>query len=144
MPSLYTEIEIDAPRRQVWQILFHKERWMYWNTYLYDCDPRQPFAEGYEVLLSLRRLPGEDETEFQPRITLVHPHVCLKWASSIPGMVNEHVFELQDIGRDRTKYIHQQSFSGALSRFILPFIKQDEQKGIRRMAWELKSYAESF
>ncbi|NJP08104.1 MAG: SRPBCC domain-containing protein [Leptolyngbyaceae cyanobacterium RU_5_1] len=142
MPSLYTEIEINAPRRKVWRVLFHKEMWVYWNTFLYDCSPKQGFEEGQDVLLSLRRVPGDDETEFQPRITLLHPNVCLKWVSSIPGFVIEQVFELQDIGRDRTKYIHQENFSGVLTRVFLPFIRQDEQQGIRRMARELKQYVE--
>lgn len=142
MPSLYTDIEIEAPRQEVWQVLINKESWKYWNTFLYDCDAKRRFVEGRDVFLSVRRLPGEEETEFQPKVTLLQPGFCLRWVSSIPGFVNEHVFELQDIGRDRTKYIHQENFSGILSRIILSSIRQDEQQGIRRMAWELKRYVE--
>lgn len=142
MPSLYTEIEINSPRQTVWHVLFHKERWKYWNTFLYDCHPKQPFVQGQETLLSLKRVQGEEEIEFQPLITLIQPEFCLKWISTIPGFRNEHVFELQDIGRDRTKYVHRENFSGALSRVFLPFIRQDELQGVRRMAHELKAYAE--
>ena len=143
MPSLYTEIDINAPRQKVWRVLVHKEKWVYWNTFLYDCDPERKFAAGQEVFLSLRRVPGENETEFQPRIMLLQPYVCLKWVSAIPGFVSEQVFELQDIGHDRTKYIHQEHFSGALTRLFLPFIRTEEQQGIRRMARELKHFVES-
>jgi hypothetical protein len=143
MPSLYAEIEIYASRRRVWQALVRKDQWLYWNTYLYDCDPKQRLEQGQEVSLSIRRTPGEEETEFQPRITLMQPEVCLKWVSSIPGFVNENVFQLQETGRDRTKYIHQENFSGLLTRAIFPFIRQEEQQGIRRMARELKRYAET-
>ncbi len=143
MPSVYTEIEINASRRKVWWVLVHKEKWVYWNTFLYDCNPEQKFVEGQEVSLSLRRVPGEEETEFQPRITLLQPHVCLKWVSAIPGFMSEQVFELQDIGHDRTKYIHQEHFSGPLTRLFLPFIRSDEQQGIRRMARELKQFVET-
>ena len=143
MPSLYAEIEINASRRRVWQALWRKEQWLYWNTFLYDCDPKQTFEQGQEVSLSLRRRPGDEETEFQPRITLVQPEVCLKWVSSIPGFTNEHIFQLQETGRERTKYIHQENFSGLLTRVFYPFMRQDEQQGIRRMARELKRYAES-
>lgn len=142
MPSLYTEIEIAAPRSRVWQILMQKERWKYWNTFLYDCDPDRPFEPGREVLLSVLRVPGEEEIQFRPIVTLVQPTFCLKWLSTIPGLKNEHSFELQEIGRDRTKFIYQQTFSGALTKVFLPFIRHDEHKGIRRMAWELKQYAE--
>ena len=142
MPSLYAEIEINAARRQVWQALVRKDHWLHWNTYLYDCDPEQPLQQGRAVSLSVRRLSGEEETEFQPIVTLLQPEVCLKWVSSIPGFVNENVFQLQETGRDRTKYIHQENFSGLLTRVVFPFIRQDEQQGIRRMARELKRYVE--
>lgn len=144
MPTLYTTIEIHATRRKVWLALVQKENWKYWNTFLYDCNPRQPLQQGQEIFLALRRVPGDEETEFQPVVTLVQPEVCLKWSAVIPGLISEHVFELQAIGRDRTQYTHQENVSGRLARFILPFIRQDEQQGIKRMAWELKRYVESW
>lgn len=143
MPSLYTEIEINACRRDVWRALIHKENWRYWNTFLYDCDARQPLESGREVSLSMRRLPGEEETEFQPLVTLLQPGICLRWRSSIPGFSSEHTFELQEIGPNQTKYFHQEKFSGALTRLFFPFIRRDEQQGMRRMAWELKQYTET-
>jgi hypothetical protein len=143
MPSLYTEIEINAPRQTVWQVLIRKDAWLYWNTFLYDCDASLVFVEGRKVSLSLRRVRGEEQTEFQPKVTLIQPNVCLQWVSSIPGFTCKQVFELQDLGRDRTKYIHQEKFSGTLNRFFLPFIRQDETQGMRRMAWELKGFVET-
>ena len=144
MPSLYTEIEINAPRSAVWQALIRKQDWLKWNTFLYDLDPDQPLAKGRQVLLSLRRVAGEEETEIKPRITLLQPDVCLRWFYSAPGFQSEHVFELQDIGANRTKYTHQENFSGMLIRFFLPFIREDEQQGLRRMARELKHYVETY
>jgi hypothetical protein len=142
MPTLYTEIEISAPRQVVWQALVRKEEWLKWNTFLYDLDPSQPLAVGREVFMALRRVPGEEETEFKPRITLMQPGVCLRWKYTAPGFQSEHIFELQDMGQQRTKYIHQERVTGAVSRFFLPFIRQAEQQGLRRMAWELKQYTE--
>ncbi|WP_421658013.1 SRPBCC domain-containing protein [Leptothermofonsia sp. ETS-13] len=143
MPSLYTEIDINASRGKVWQALVHKETWKYWNTFLYDCDSRRSLQQGREIWLSLRRVPGEEQTEFQPRVTLLQPGICLQWVSSIPGFVDEHIFHLQEIGRNRTRYIHQENFSGFMTRIIFPTIRQDELQGIRRMARELKHYVET-
>lgn len=142
MPSLYTEIEIAAPKQKVWQALYHKENWLKWNTFLFDCEPARPFQPGAEVWLSIRRLPGEEETEFHPLIKLVQPPVALSWLSEIPGFRNEHYFELQDIGVNRTKYVHRETFSGWLTRLFLPFIRKEEQQGMKRMAMELKQYVE--
>ncbi len=144
MPSLYTEIEINAPKSAVWQALIHKEEWLKWNTFLYDLNPKKPFVQGRTVHLSLRRLREEAETEFEPKITLLQAETCLKWVSTAPGFRSEHLFELQEIDRRRTKYIHQENLSGIVTNFFMPFLRQDEQQGLRRMAWELKQYVEGY
>lgn len=143
MPSLYTRLDVLAPQPCVWQALIHKASWKYWNTYLYDCDQQRDFALGQRVLLSLRRRPGDEEMEFEPVVTLLQPEVCLQWVSRIPGLQVEQVFELQAIGPDRTQYGHQMRFSGPLTRLFLPFIRNDEQRGMERMARELKYYVEN-
>lgn len=143
MPTLYAEIEIEAPRSVVWRTLLRKQDWVKWNTFLYDLDPAQPLVQGREVFLSLRRVPGDEETEIKPRVTLLQPDVCLRWFYTAPGFRSEHVFELQDIGRNRTKYTHREMVSGLFTRLFFPFIRQDEQQGLRRMAWELKRYSET-
>lgn len=142
MVSIYTEIDINVPKRQVWQVLFQKDQWKYWNTFLFDCDSRLGFEQGQEVSLSLRRLPNDEETDFEPLVTRVQPEMYLKWVSSIPGFRNEYVFELQEIGIGRTKYLHKSHFSGLLTRVFVPFIREDEHRGMQRMARELKRYAE--
>lgn len=142
MPSLYAEIEINAPKSAVWQALLHKENWLKWNTFLYDRNSTLPFKQGQTVQLSLRRLREETETEFSPRITLLQPEACLRWVSTAPGFRSEHIFELQEIGWQRTKYIHQENWSGVATYLFIPFLKQDELQGLRRMARELKQYVE--
>jgi hypothetical protein len=144
MPSLYTEIEINAPQSVVWQVLLQKEKWLNWNTFLYDRNPALPFKQGQTVQLSLRRLREETETEFDPRVTLLQPDVCLRWVSIAPGFRSEHSFELQQVGRNRIKYIHRESLSGVVTHVFLPFLRRDEQQGLRRMAWELKQYIEGY
>ena len=144
MPIIYTEIAIHASRRKVWQALSQKDYWLYWNTFLYDCSPQRPLHQGKAVLLSVRRLEGEAETEFEAFVTLMQPPVCLKWVVQIPGFRQEQVFELQDIGCDRTQYLHQSNFSGPLCQLFLPFIRQDERRGMHRMARQLKAYIENW
>jgi hypothetical protein len=142
MPSLYAEIEINAPPSLVWQTLIQKENWLKWNTFLYDRNSRLPFVQGKTVYLSLKRLKEETETEFEPRILVLQPNVCLRWVSNAPGYRSEHSFELQAIDRRRTKYLHRETLTGLTAPFFLAFLRQDEQQGLRRMARELKYYVE--
>ncbi|MGB3293234.1 MAG: hypothetical protein WBB01_09630, partial [Phormidesmis sp.] len=111
--------------------------------FLYDCDPGLAIARGNEIFLSMQRLEGDEETEFQPVITMMRPPYLMKWVSTIPGLRSEHVFELQETVPGRTRYIHRETFSGILSKVFLPFIRQDERQGLRRMAQQLKLHAEN-
>jgi hypothetical protein len=142
MPSLYTETIINAPIRLVWRILTDKDRWMYWNTYLYDCSFGLPIDEGRTLLLGVRRVPGDEAIEFPARITINQPPHCLSWVASIPGYTNKTTFELQDLGHGCTQFRHREAFSGTFSRIALRFVRDDQQRGIRRMARELKTFAE--
>lgn len=142
MPTIYTDIDINASRSVVWDALVHKEDWARWNTFLYDRDPQKQFKPGRSLLLSLKRVPREQETEFQAHVILVQPETCLRWVLTAPGYRSEHLFELQDIGVNRTLYRHRERITGVLSRAFLLFIRQDEQSGMRRMATDLKHYAE--
>lgn len=142
MPTIYTEIEINAPRPVVWEALIRKDEWRRWNTFLFDADPALPIRQGQAVVLSIRRLEEDESTDFEPVIMLMQPEVCLRWVAQMPGFKSEHVFELQDLGPSRTLYSHRERFKGILSNIFLPFIRADEKQGMRRMARQLKRYIE--
>ena len=142
MPTLRTEIEINAPRSLIWEALMRKDEWRRWNTFLFDGDPALAIHQGREIFLSIRRLEDDESTDFEPLITLVQPHVCLRWVARMPGFKSEHSFEMQDLSPTRTLYTHQERFRGMLSTVFLPFIRQDEKQGMRRMARQLKRYVE--
>lgn len=143
MPTLYAEIDINAPQSVVWETLVRKDQWRFWNTFLYDCDPGMPIARGNEIYLSMQRLEGDEETEFQPLITMLRPPTMMRWTSTIPGLRSEHIFELRETVPGRTRYLHRETFSGVLSKVFLPFIRQDERQGLRRMAQQLKMHVEN-
>ncbi|MEM9117588.1 MAG: SRPBCC domain-containing protein [Cyanobacteria bacterium P01_F01_bin.56] len=142
MPTLRTEIEINASRAAVWEVLMRKDEWRRWNTFLFDADPALAIRPGQEIFLSVRRLEDDEFTDFEPIVTLVQPQVCLRWIAKMPGFKSESAFELQDLSPTRTLYTHQQRFKGILSTLFLPFIRQDEKQGMKRMARQLKRYIE--
>ncbi|MGI0494597.1 SRPBCC domain-containing protein [Alkalinema pantanalense CENA528] len=144
MPTLYHETLISAPRQAVWEALVYKDRWRFWNTFLYDCSPKLSFQAGQSIVLALRRVPGDDPVEFKATVTQLQPTFNLHWKASIPGFRSDVALELQDVGPAVTKYLYQERFSGWVSRFALSFIKEDQLRGIRRMSGELKDYVERF
>lgn len=142
MPTLRTEIEINASCNRVWDALIRKDEWRRWNTFLFDADPALPIRQGREIFLSVRRLEDDEFTDFEPLITLVQPEICLRWIAQMPGFKSEQTFELQGLGPNRTLYTHSERFKGILSHMFLPFIRQDEKQGIKRMARQLKRHVE--
>ena len=97
-----------------------KDEWRRWNTFLFDGDPALAIHQGREIFLSIRRL--EDDR--------------------MPGNKSEHSFEMQDQRPPLNLKTHQERFRGTLSNIFLPFIRQDEKQGMRRMARQLKRYVE--
>lgn len=142
MPTLYTEIVIHAPRQAVWEALVYKDRWRFWNTFLYDCSPRAGFVPGKDVVLAVRRVPGDEPIEFRAKVRQVMDGYGIQWRAMIPGFASEVSLELQEVGPGRTKYLYQEKISGAIGRFALSFIRDDQMRGMRRMAQELKLYSE--
>ncbi|MGF1535315.1 MAG: SRPBCC domain-containing protein [Elainellaceae cyanobacterium] len=145
MPCLHTTTDIRAERSQVWDALMDKRLWRRWNTFLYDRAPNVPLSLNASVKLAMQRVPQETKTQFEVRIVHLRPEVGLRWVAIAPGYRSEHQFELEDIGQTDggyTRYHHQEIITGPMSRLIVPFIRQDELRGLRRMALELKRYVE--
>jgi hypothetical protein len=142
MPSFHSETTIDAPRFAVWDALVRKEEWFRWNTFLYDRDPALPIRQGKTITLALRRREGEEGTEFQARVLVLQPNHCLGWIARAPGFHCEHLFDLEEVGANRTRYIHQERLSGLLAQLVWPLVRQDEKQGMRRMTQQLKRYVE--
>jgi hypothetical protein len=142
MPILYTETIIHASRQSVWEAIVYKDRWRFWNTFLYDCSPRIGFVPGREVVLAVRRVPGDEPIEFRAKVRQVLDGYGVQWRAAIPGFASEVSIELQDVGIDRTKYLYQEKISGLAGRLALSFIREDQTRGMGRMAQELRNYVE--
>ena len=142
MPTIYTETIIYSPRQAVWEAIVYKDRWRFWNTFLYDCSPRVGFIPGRDVLLAVRRVPGDEPIEFRAKVQQVVEGYGIQWRAAIPGFVSEVSIELQDVGFDRTKYLYQEKISGIAGRFALSFIRDDQKRGMERMAQELRHYVD--
>ncbi len=111
MPTLYTETIIHASRQAVWEAIVYKDRWRFWNTFLYDCSPRLGFVPGREVVLAVRRVPGDEPMEFRAKVRQVLDGYGVQWRAAIPGFASEVSIEIQYMGIDRTNYLYQYKIS---------------------------------
>ena len=54
-----------------------------------------------------------------------------------------HYFILEELGNDRTRFLHGEHFSGLLSGLVLRFIGKDTEAGFKQMNQALKERAEA-
>ena len=121
--ELRTEVEIDAPRERVWQVLMDFSAYSDWNPFITRISGAP--EKGNSLVVTLRRSEGREST-FRPRVICYRPQKEFRWVGSLfTGWVfrGEHFFELQtlDFGdgdAERTRLIHGENFSGILVKFI--------------------------
>lgn len=139
--EIITQIDIDAPAAQVWEILTDFGQTPAWNPYITEISG--VLAQG--ARLSIRVAPpGKAPLRFKPVVLAVTPNRELRWRGSfiLPGLFDgEHYFLLEPLGKNRTRLIHGEKFSGLLVGLFRGALTATEQ-GFAAMNAALKQRAE--
>ncbi len=140
MKHLKTEILIDAPKEQVWNILIDLAGYANWNPFIVS-------SEGEAIVgqkLKNKLMNNGKATVFSPVVTKVVPFREFEWlGSGMLGMFKgRHYFILEDLGENQTKFIHGEHFSGLLSGLILQLIGDSTKQGFESMNSALKNQVE--
>jgi hypothetical protein len=143
MRKVHTQIDIDAPIRKVWDLISDLNNYADWNPFVVM--GKGPVREGERV--TVRAQPeGARATTFHPVITALVPERELRWLGHLilPGLVDgEHIHILEPLGENRTRYIHDDEFSGLLVPVVWPWLETATYKGFEKMNVALKKRAES-
>ncbi len=134
---IYTEIDIDAPPREVWEILVDNQRYPEWNPYHVRVDGELVVGEPLELEI---HKPNGEQIEIEPHVLRIVPYRELTWGGGIRGIFyGEHVFRLSPLGLHGTRLVHEESFDG----IAVPFASLDAiEEGYRQMNEALKKRAE--
>lgn len=136
--NIYTEIDIEAPAKTIWEILTDIERYPDWNPYHVSVAGK--LSPDEELSVKIHKPNGEN-VNIEPHVLRLLPHKELTWGGGIKGIfIGEHVFLLESASRGFTKLIHKERFSG----FAVPFASLDAiEEGYNLMNVALKKRAES-
>lgn len=118
MKQIQTDIEIAAPRHRVWEVLTNFAAYPQWNPFIRRLEGEQ--GEGVEWTVVVQP-PGGREMTFRPRVIAFSENREIRWKGKlfIPGLFDgEHYFVLQELGRNRTRFIHGEEFSGLLTPLL--------------------------
>jgi hypothetical protein len=136
-----TSIEIAAPAKRVWSILTDFPAMTTWNPFIRSISGA--LTPGSTLAVHIVP-PGKSGMRFKPTVLAVKPERELRWRGRLllPGIFDgEHYFLLEQIGLDRTRLTHGESFSGILVGMFSGALSAT-QGGFEAMNAALKERAE--
>ena len=140
--SISHTIEIDASPEAVWRELADTGSYADWNPFVRRLEGELEENARLEVEIDP---PGGRAMTFKPTVLAARPGRELRWLGrlGIRGIFDgEHSFEIEPLGRDRSRFTQAERFSGLL---VLPFAGTLEKtrRGFEAMNVALKERAEN-
>ena len=142
MKELRSQIEIEASAERVWQVLTDFAAYPEWNPFIRRVDGR---PEVEEQLVVRMRPSGTRGMTFRPTVMKVEANRQLRWLGHllVPGLFDgEHIFEIEVLGRDRTRFIQREIFKGLLVPLLARSLDKSTQRGFEEMNRALRERAE--
>ena len=143
MKELRSEIEIEAPAERVWQVLTDFAAYPEWNPFIRRVNG-QPEVE--EQLVVRMKPTGTRGMTFRPTVMKAEPNRQLRWLGHllVPGLFDgEHIFEIEELGRERVLFIQREVFKGLLVPLLARSLDRDTQRGFEEMNRALRERAET-
>lgn len=139
--TIRSAIEIRASLDLVWETLTDFASYPEWNPHLRRVRGRPRQGRRLSVV---SQPPGSRPVPLRPRVVAWEPPHELRWrASFISGRLfsGEHGFRLEPLGRDRVRFVQDETFRGLLvpiySRLRLPATR----RGFEQMNQALRQRA---
>jgi hypothetical protein len=141
--ELRSQIEIGAPAERVWQVLTDFPAYPDWNPFIRRVNG---LPEVDEQLVVRMRPSGTRGLTFRPTVMTVEPNRQLRWLGHllVPGLFDgEHIFEIEELDRDRVLFIQREIFKGLLVPLLARSLDRDTQRGFEEMNRALREKAET-
>ena len=143
MKELHSQIEIEAPAEHVWQLLTDFAAYPEWNPFIRRVNGR---PEVDEHLVVRMRPSGTKGMTFRPTVIKAEPNRQLRWLGHllVPGLFDgEHIFEIEELARDRVLFVQREVFKGLLVPLLARSLDRDTQRGFEEMNRALRERAET-
>ena len=111
MREIKTEIEMDAPRTKVWNILIDFDNWKEWNPIVNQVSGVGSLGSKLNVIMQGK--DGKDGPKYMPVVTIFEEPKSFRWHSKMIFkflFTNDKVFELKET-HSGTRLIHKELFS---------------------------------
>ena len=143
MKVLKTDIDINAPKNKVWDILVDFENYPKWNPFIKSIRGDLKVRNRLEVII---QLPGSKKFRLTPKVASCKQFHRFSWLGSvfIYGLFDgHHIFELEENGDRGCTLIHKEEFSGILVPLLWKKLKPKTREGFELMNRSIKELAEN-
>jgi len=142
MKELRSEIEIQASAERVWQLLTDFASFPRWNPFIRRASGNVQVGEQLEVNI---QPSGASGMIFRPTVLKAEPNRELRWLGHflVSGLFDgEHIFTIEPLGTNRTRFIQREIFTGLLVPIFARGLDTDTRRGFEEMNQALKIRAE--
>jgi hypothetical protein len=142
MKELCTEIEIQASRDKVWQILVDFARFPQWNPFIRWVKGEAKTGAHLEVRI---QPSGASGMTFKPTVLKADPNRELRWLGRflLPGLFDgEHILSIESLGPQQVRFTQREIFTGWLVPLMAHGLDTDTRRGFEEMNQALKALAE--
>jgi hypothetical protein len=139
---LVTEVEIDARREDVWEVLVNLDAYETWNPFIVEAAGKVNQGERLQLRISP---PGGKAMSFRPTVTVADQAGIFEWLGHvvIPGLFDgRHRFELR-AGDATTSLVHSEEFTGILAPMLTRVLDQRTRSGFEAMNAAMKERVEA-
>jgi hypothetical protein len=143
MHKICTDITIEAPINEVWDLLTDFDNYNAWNPFIKIIKGKFELGSKLDVFM---QPPGMKGTNFTPVITKIEPVNEFRWIGNlwVKGIFDgEHVFRLEELENERSRLIQCERFRGILAPLILHIVGEKTRKGFEKMNNSLKRECET-
>lgn len=143
MKSLKTEIVIDDKPQKVWQTLMDHEKYAEWNPFIKEISGDPSLGKKISVTIHPE---GKEPMGFTPVVLRNDKEIEFRWVGHLfaKGLFDgEHYFQLEDMGSNKTKFIHGENFTGLMAGALMKMIGENTKKGFHAMNVALKERIEN-
>lgn len=140
---LYTEINIKASPKVVWNHLTDFKEYPEWNPFIKKISGE--LSVGSQLAVTIQP-PGKDSMDFKPTLLIVKNNEELRWLGRvlIPKLFDgEHYFTIIVNNDGTTKFIQGENFSGILALLLWSSMEQDTKNGFEEMNKAIKIRSEA-
>lgn len=142
--SVYTEIEINATREQVWSVLTDFEKLIEWSTSFKNLEVEGEFKTGAKAVSTYFGLHKKHDMKFDHQLIEVVDGFSFGWGDplGISDLSDHHIFRLEELPNGNTKFIQTDSLEGH-SRLLKYLMVNNMDKQYKAFNKQLKERVET-